>query len=334
MTTRRHRIRAVLASRLALLSGLCLLGASLPWWQAWVPTATGRWLADLAVHWQWPYLWLGAVFTVLWLVLAQGRARPWAAATLAALLPLEALNLGELPLARLPQASGDAAGAIKLIGFNVNLDNRAPTDVLRWIEREQPGVLALMEVTPAMQPLLAALAARYPHAALSPRHDPFGMAVFSRHAWTGASFVDDGQTPQRFVAEVQLQAPDRVFTLHVIHPMPPISVADHAARDALLARMADAAAEGRAAVLMGDFNTSPWGTGWRPLIDAGWARATGLAPTFALGRSLPIDHILATRAHWRLVRAGTGPWLGSDHRPVWALLQPVAPTKPQRKIPP
>ena len=75
--------------------------------------------------------------------------------------------------------------------------------MLDWLTSQSPDVLALTEVTPAMQPLLDALAQRYPHAALRPRDDPFGMAVFSRHAWQGARFVAEDGAPQRFVAQVQ-----------------------------------------------------------------------------------------------------------------------------------
>ena len=107
-----------------------------------------------------------------------------------------------------------------------------------------------------------------------------GMAVFSRHAWQGARFVAEDGAPQRFAAQVQ--APGGAFTLHVLHPMPPISAEDRAARDALLARMAGdgaSAATTRGAVLMGDLNTTPWASGLRGMAAQGWGRASGLAPT-------------------------------------------------------
>lgn len=31
---------------------------------------------------------------------------------------------------------------------------------------------------------------------------------------------------------------------------------------------------------------------------------------------LPIDLVVASAAHWRVLRAGVGPDVGSDHRPV------------------
>lgn len=323
---RRAAWRAAVLRRFAWLAGLGIVGLTLPWWQGAVPTATGRWLADLAVHWQWAYGAMGVLCAAGCVVLAQGRERARSAAACALAVVLVALNATITPLPALPPAAagGNTSHELKLLTFNVNLDNAKLQPMLDWLTSQSPDVLALAEVTPAMQPLLEALAQHYPHAALRPRDDPFGMAVFSRHAWQAARFVTDGGAPQRFVAQVQ--APGGAFTLHVLHPMPPISAADRAARDALLATIAGEvanAAAPRGAVLVGDLNTTPWASGLRDMAAQGWGRASGLAPTLALGRSLPLDHVLATRAHWQRVAHGAGPWLGSDHRPVWAVLRPA-----------
>ena len=322
---RRAAWRAAVFRRFIWLAGLGIVGQTLPWCQDAVPTAAGRWLADLAVHWQWAYGAMGVLCAAGCMVLAQGRERARSAAACALAVVLVALNGTITPLPALPPAAagGNTSHELKLLTFNVNLDNAKLQPMLDWLTSQSPDVLALAEVTPAMQPLLEALAQRYPHAALRPRDDPFGMAVFSRHAWQAARFVADGGAPQHFVAQVQ--APGGAFTLHVLHPMPPISAADRAARDALLATIAGEVANAapRGAVLVGDLNTTPWASGLRDMAAQGWGRASGLAPTLALGRSLPLDHVLATRAHWQRVAHGAGPWLGSDHRPVWAVLRPA-----------
>lgn len=69
-----------------------MLGASLPLWQAWVPTGIGRWLADLAVHWQWPYALIGVGSAALWLALRARGERGGAAAMLAASYELESTD--------------------------------------------------------------------------------------------------------------------------------------------------------------------------------------------------------------------------------------------------
>ena len=313
--------RRALVRRLTWLTGLSLAGLSLPAWHAWLPGATLRWLGDLAVHWQWPYLLLGMLAGLAWLALTRRRA---AAASLAAVALGGALSLWVWPLDALPRADAAPQG-IKLVSFNVHLDNTDMAAMLDWLDAQQADVVALLEVTPDMAPLLQGLAARYPHGAQRPRPDPFGMALFSRFALAEARFHGDGAA-QHWSANVM--APGGAFGLRVIHPMPPISAADQAARDEVFNTIAAQPAPHQGQVLLGDFNSTPWSAGLRRLGNAGWARATGLAPTWSLGRSLPLDHILATRGHWRVSAAGTGPWLGSDHRPVWAVLQPLAHTIP------
>ncbi|MBP7451866.1 MAG: endonuclease/exonuclease/phosphatase family protein [Ottowia sp.] len=321
---RAERWRRALMRRLAWLTGLALVAGTLPAWQDRVPGETLRWMADLAVHWQWLYAAAGAAAGLVWLLLARGRGRAWAAALLLGLAVVAALNLTRWSLPRLPAANGAAgAPALRLLSFNVNLDNHRTADVLDWLDTQQADVLALLEVTPDMDGLLQALRARYPHAVLQPQHDAFGMAVFSRYPLVPSPAAGGAAPPHHWAARVM--APQGAFGLQVIHPMSPISSAEHAARDALLAALAQPATSSPAEpqVVMGDFNTTPWSAALQRLGDDGWARATGLAPTFRLLRSLPIDHVLATRAHWRVAASGTGPWLGSDHRPVWAVLQRV-----------
>ncbi|MDO5692644.1 MAG: endonuclease/exonuclease/phosphatase family protein [Pseudomonadota bacterium] len=328
------RLRYGLMRRQPVLLSLAMLGLSLPLWQARVRPPLAAWLMDLAVHWQWPYLMLGTLAVSLWLALAphDERRHMWPLPLLFA--ALAALTMGVAVLPRLPAMPADGgpaaeAASIKVVSFNVQIDNASHAAILDWVDAARPDVLALLEVTPAMAPLVDALATRFPQALSRPRDDPFGLAVFSRHPWQDARVeTPEGGTPAFWA---RLQAPGGDIGLHVIHPMPPVSAADRATRDALFARLAAVPQDGLPRVLMGDFNATPWSAGLRRLGEGGWARANGLRPTFALGRSLPIDHILATPAHWRRGDTGLGPWLGSDHRPVWARLHRVStpPANPQ-----
>lgn len=327
----RVRWRNALERRLAALTLLSCLGATLPWWAQALPGATLAWLGDLALHWQWLYAALGALAGVLWVAVAQGRGRHRALAALLVLGLCVAANLrwAVLPALAAAPLSAPSAQGIRLVSFNVNLNNTRSADILAWVDQQQADVVALLEVTPDMQPLLAGMAQRYPYRAEQAAPDPFGMAVYSRLPWRDVQFVQPPGATPHFSAVLAQPAAGGAFQLTVVHPMPPISAADQRARDELFSQLG-AALPGSAPprVLMGDFNSTPWAIGLRRLHDAGWARATGLAPTYSLLRSLPIDHILATRAHWQVAASGVGPWLGSDHRPVWAVLQPVQAAAP------
>ena len=313
--------RHTVARRLRVLTALAALGLTLPLWAHALPGETLSWLGDLAVHWQWLYAVIGTVAGALWCALAAGHQRRWAVASVLLLGLGIALIAFVVPLPALPSAPAGAEGpSLRVVSFNVNLDNQSDADILAWIDTQRPDVVALLEVTPAMQTLLSGMAQRFAHHAAQASADPFGMAVYSRLPWQDAGFVNATDETPLFSATVA--GPTGPFKLRVIHPMPPVSAAYRAQRDALLARWGAEPHAASGSLIVGDFNSTPWSAGLRRLGDAGWARATSLAPSYALLRVLPIDHILATRDHWRVSAHGRGPWLGSDHRPVWAVLRP------------
>ncbi len=77
-------------------------------------------------------------------------------------------------------------------------------------------------------------------------------------------------------------------------------------------------------VVAGDLNASPWSAAFRQLrITAGLIPTAVLLPTWpAWPVALPqaaLDHILVS-PDIAVVGAGTGPAVGSDHLPVWALI--------------
>lgn len=296
-----------------------LIGLSLPVWHAQLPGETLHWLGDLAVHWQWAYAVAGAVAAVACCLLARGPARRWAVAAALAVVGLVLLNLHvfSLPALSAPTTPTAPAVALRIVSFNLHMDNDRAQDVLAWLDAQSADVVALVEVSSGMAALTQALANRYPHAVQRPRDDPFGMAVFARYPLQGA-FAGEGAAHHWAGT---LQAPTGAIALHVLHPMPPISAADLAARDSLLAGIGAEPAPPAGRLVLGDFNSTPWAAGMRAMGERGLARASGLTPTWSLGASLPLDHILASRAHWRVADQGTGPQLGSDHRPVWAVLQ-------------
>lgn len=83
------------------------------------------------------------------------------------------------------------------------------------------------------------------------------------------------------------------------------------------------------AILVGDFNSTPWSFARRREDAAlGMERRTHALPTWPANglfglAFLPIDHVYAGSA-WDTVSITRGPRLGSDHYPVVAVLAPRA----------
>jgi endonuclease/exonuclease/phosphatase (EEP) superfamily protein YafD len=165
----------------------------------------------------------------------------------------------------------------------------------------------------------ARLAGAFSHRAGRPDLEGVWVAAFAR-----APIVD----AEAIVWSPQLMRRGLVFTVATpaggvrvtgVHPPVPFTPRMTGARDASIrAAFAVATEDVLPAVLVGDFNTTPWSPVLRAAASVGLvrvppgARSTWLTPLPVLG--LPIDHALVSRG----VRASArvGPFVGSDHFPL------------------
>lgn len=293
-----------------LLAGLCLVGFALPWISAAWPATVGvaGWAIDLAAHWQWAcsLLWIG-----LCLPSARHRRR-WLAALPLALLPLWTASPA-LPIAR-----DDASPTLVLASANVHAGNPDPTPLAAWLRAQPADIVVLVELTPAYaEGLQQALAEQYPHHAFFAEESPFGIGLLSRLPLREVVRTDSADGIPSLAATIDTaQGPVRVIAAH---PMPPLAPHWQQARDDLLRSLAREA-KARPTVVAGDLNATPWSRALADAAGVGLRRATGLAPTWPSAHvGIPIDHVLAGPG-WRRGETARGPDIGSDHRPIRALL--------------
>lgn len=317
-----------ITARARWLAWLCALGALAAPVARFLPAdqvPSLQWLMELPAHWQWLYLVVGAISLALLMFLGRsGMGKGWLA-----LPALAALVLGGVFLwqpATLPRGAAPAdPGAVLTVG-TANL-NAATTDfdpLTHWLaSADAPDVVFLQEFTELAQQALIrspAVVARYPHRLAVPQPDPFGLAILSRHPLSGLQTLQ----PQDLRDTLRLRATvdwnGRAVHLSALHPMPPLDEGFAQARDRALVQEAQhlTAQPGGLALMAGDLNTTPWARGLFA-VDGSMRRANGMAPSWpnAFGwlSVLPLDHVLASSG-WLVVGGGTGPDLGSDHRPV------------------
>lgn len=282
--------------------------------QGWAPRL--QWALELAAHWQWVYLACGTACLLLLLCL---RRSGWLA--ILALVFGSCFFVRSAALERLQAPVG--ADAVLAVGTaNLHHGTADFDPLVRWLlSPRAPDLVFLQEFTAGAQRALRhpQLVSRYPHRIEEPQDDPFGLAILSRHPLTDARALEPvrAQDTLRLRATVDWRGvPVRISA---VHPMPPLS-ADYAqARDRALreeaAQLADAGGLG---LLAGDLNTTPW-AGELMALGTQLRRASGTAGTWPNAggwlSALPLDHVLVS-PNWRLVDAGSGPDLGSDHRPV------------------
>lgn len=277
------------------------------------------WLVDLGAHWQWLYLVAGVVSGAM-LFRRGSRALVALAAILIAGGWFSASTGAE-------GASVDAHPRFTVVSANLHLGQADLDALTRWAAGLGADVLVLQEVTEASARSIARWK-DYPYQLVTPEDGPFGLAVLSRHPLTDTAVLESLEQPLRYRAFVSWQG--RRVAISAVHPMPPIDPLYHERRAQMLeeeARWGHSA--GSPSIVAGDLNASPWSSALRAVAPAGLRRATGLQPTWP-GRFpvIPIDHILTSDA-WQVVASGLGPAIGSDHRPVFAVLS-INPTTSHR----
>lgn len=277
--------------------------------------ARAWWVAELFTHFR---LQLVAGQLVLVAALAAlGRGRVALLTALAAGLNSWHLHAIVWPATHAVAAAGDE---LRLMTVNVAARNDEHERLFAMIEREQPDVILVVELTERWRRHLKALEADYAYRELVPRDDAFGLGLLSRHPLDAVSIDNVGATP---AIDARVGAPGGPFRLLGVHLVPPTSGRRAAERNRQLERLAErrAAIDGPLVVL-GDFNVSPYSPHY-----SDWLASTALTDTLA-GRGpsatwpaflpvlgTPIDHCFVSE-HFTVVERHHLPAFGSDHYPV------------------
>lgn len=208
------------------------------------------WVADLFSHFRWQFLALQAVLAPL---LVAARRKRW----LAVLAVPAGLNVAVL----LPYCFGSVASAngpahVKLLAVNVRADNDRFAGLLEEIRREAPDVVLVVEYTPQWDEHLATVRAAYPYRVTVPRHDPYGIALYSRYPVEEAR---ERRLESTTAIDARLTGPAGSFRLIGVHLMPPISARRTTERNRQLAELATLRERiDEPLIIAGDFNVSPF----------------------------------------------------------------------------
>ncbi len=221
-----------------------------------------------------------------------------------------------------PHIDVSRGALLRVMTLNVLTSNTRHEDVLRLVQREDPDVLALMEVNDRWLAAMAPLAERYPTVHTAPRSDNFGIAVYSRLPVDSIETIELGGAQVPSIATTIRLAGEPV-TILATHPLPPIGAERAGLRNEQLAAVAEwARGQENPVIVMGDLNVTPWSPYFRSLLERGKlqdsGRGFGLRSTWRPGLTIlgiPIDHVLHSPE--LLVRSRrVGPEVGSDHRAV------------------
>ena len=258
------------------------------------------WLADMAAHWVWLWLPVG----IIGLLLARWR---W----------LMRLTLGAamlvLPWAWLPaaMAQSNEAPHLRVVSANVYLRNTDPSPLLAWADPSNTDLIVVHELRAAYAQKLAA-ATQWPHQHLMPREGASGIGLLSRWPLRDVrEVIGAGGMPQ---LHALVDTPQGTIEVIAIHPKPPLDLTRHRTRNQTLATLRPSG--DAPALVVGDFNATPWSNAAPLLVQGGWRWFGGVQPTWPHGAwGIPIDAVWG-HGSWAVTEHEVGPPIGSDHRPL------------------
>jgi endonuclease/exonuclease/phosphatase (EEP) superfamily protein YafD len=256
---------------------------------------------------------LVVVATVLGLALLAGRWLKTAALTLAGGL----LNLAVVAPLYLPAPSPNEM-SLRIMSFNVRADNTRFAELVDYIREVDADLVVLHEASRPWELALASVSLDY-EIRSSRDGATFGTLLLAPSPARIESFGFDVDQPRA----IEVTMPDGTAVL-AIHPVSPVSARRAQRRDEQLAFAAEwALAQSGPAIVVGDFNATPWSHAFRGLLAstdlANSQRGFGVQASYSAHTSflfrVPIDHLLHTPDLAVLDRR-LGPAIGSDHFPL------------------
>jgi endonuclease/exonuclease/phosphatase (EEP) superfamily protein YafD len=275
------------------------------------------WFFDLFSHFRMQYL-AGLITVGLLLFFVKSRKAAYAAAGLA-LVNLVII----VPRFFGPGHATDGLLSHRLMLLNVNTRLGSPERVLASIQKHNPDILILEEISSAWTVHLDSLADDYPYSSVMPREDSFGIALYSRLPIVDEriEYIGGAMVPS-ILATVEAGSTQ----LHVVatHPVPPAGAQYSGWRNEQLSLLPSYVSGKFPAILAGDLNVTPWNHYFRKLLDdtgmMDGARGRGYRPTWPSYMPLlriPLDHVLHS-PDIVITNMFVGEDTGSDHYPVVA----------------
>ncbi|MGI9236917.1 MAG: endonuclease/exonuclease/phosphatase family protein, partial [Woeseiaceae bacterium] len=270
---------------------------------------------ELFSHFRLQYL---TVCLLLLLVFAAVRNTTYGVLLLVALV----LNASYVVPWYIGDSTAESAEAIKLIHVNVHARNEQHERLIELIQAEQPDIIFVQEVSPAWLASTLPLRTDYPFSYAEPRHDNFGIAMFSRLPLDSVTHVDS--PPLQYPTLIAtLSVAGESLTLINTHPTIPLTRSGFEARNEHLKSVSEIAKSVSGAIILtGDLNTSMWSPTYRSFeASTGLSnscRGVGILPTwptFMPFAMIPIDHALVSD-EIRVHETRRGMDVGSDHRPL------------------
>lgn len=287
------------------------------------------WPLELLTHFRIQYLISSLIVSSVLVILWRTHYLKSKVLVLAALLLVGLNGIEVIPwyLPHSQQVVGKAAKPIRVLSFNLNIQNNRDNEVINSVRKSHPDMALFLEVDQdAVENLKAGLKDTLPYSFRSPGG---GLALLSRFPIQEASGDNfNGKGGHNLLATLEVDR--KPIQLIGTHPLVPVTRKNFHSRNRQLAALGDyIRGVNQPLILLGDFNLTPWSPYYRRFINKTSLHNTrlgfGILPSWPRPAThvhfpswliplvnIPIDHCLVSK-HFSVARIYTGANANSDH---------------------
>ena len=298
---------------------------------------TNNLIIDLLSHFRFQYFGAAIIgFVTCLLIMCMGTRAKWATNMFLGAAVINGLVLWSYLPTGGPQAS--TRGSFKVAVANILTANRDHNAVLSFARKENPDLLVLIETNDRWVQAMSPLNEIYPYKLFVSRAQHFGMMVFSKNSIKAAEtryFLKNQNIPSLLF---ELSIKGQTYHIAAIHALPPVGIERLRLRTAHLQAVANWVSSRPGPTLVaGDLNTTPFSHAYKQFLETAGLndprKNRGFLPTWGpfspSQLRIPIDHILPTSG-LDITSLTVGPDIGSDHRPLVAVIKPTSPPQIQK----
>jgi endonuclease/exonuclease/phosphatase (EEP) superfamily protein YafD len=284
---------------------------------------------DLLSHFRFQYF-IAAIIGIL-ICIWKIRTQAWSRLATGALICSAILNGWALvPYLPSGNVSTSTNGSIKIAVANIYTKNQNHDAVLSFIRQEEPDLVLLIESNDRWVQAMAPLKNIYPYSYDIFRPQNFGMMVLSKNPIEPieTKFFTHSQNIVSLLFDLKIDG--KKYSIAGVHAAPPIGNKRFNQRNLHLQGVANwASNQNGSTLVLGDLNTTPFSYSYKQFLIS--SRLTdpretrGYLPTWGPIElflfQIPIDHILLSN-DLEVTSLTVGPDIGSDHRPLIAVIRP------------
>ncbi len=209
-----------------------------------------------------------------------------------------------------------------VVAVNAYESNDSVKKLKLMIEKANPTILLIMEMTDETKQVLEPTLKKYPYNLTTPVRDGFRICLLSKNELKNTDITYHGGKNTPFL-QAQTEIEDRTWQIFSAHPRPSFNKKWHEERRTYFQETEQIIKKSEGPILMlGDFNSVPWGKQFTDFLSTTNLQSTLQGrghkitwPAYFPPIGIPMDHILITKGQdYKDLHIGSS--VGSDHYPV------------------